>query len=376
MKCPACGGGLGKRRIDHLVMGECRECGGMWFSAHDVGAYVELLRQQDPDHLQKRKEIPKSAAGQGIGKPARMCPACDVPLERLNYAYDSGVLIDRCPACQGIWTDAGEPEQIVTRTTPNKATDTVAAFMLEHEKEMRKWDEVNETAAAIGPRTPFAFLFLPRIIIPLQDDAPSATIPFVTIALIATNLLVFAFQTAVFADVEELLVFWKTHGLVAADFPSAQAAGALLTHMFLHAGVFHVLLNVLFLWLFGDNVEDRLGHLWFLPFYLGCGLVAGTTQVLADPGSAIPCIGASGAVAGVMGAYLILYPSARIKTFVVCTIVTIPAALYLVVWALGQVAFAALSDAGTARVAWYAHVGGFFTGLALAFVVRRRSRQT
>src|SRR5712671_1311043 len=200
--------------------------------------------------------------------------------------------------------------------------------------------------------------------LPLRDDIPSATRPTVTYLIIAANVLAFLWELSG-ADV---LPWTLVPARLTAD-PAANAV-TVLTAMFLHGGWLHLLGNMLYLWIFGDNVEDRLGHGRFLFFYVGCGLVAALTQVALSPDSAVPTVGASGAIAGVLGAYLISFPRSRVVTiipiFIFPWIVEIPAVAYLIIWFAMQLLFgvASLGHAeALGGVAWWAHVGGFVAGL-------------
>ena len=208
--------------------------------------------------------------------------------------------------------------------------------------------------------------------IPLRDVIPSRTTPGVTVALIAANLLVFFWQLSL-SD-RELERFFMTNGLVPADFSWTTA----FTSMFVHAGPAHAISNLLCLWIFGDNVEDRMGHLRFLAFYLLAGLAAALAQTWADPASTIPLVGASGAIAGVMGAYLLLFPHSRVLVliflFLFIDIVEIPAVIFLGIWFVMQLLLgvgrtAAESSGG--GVAYWAHAAGFVVGLAGAALLRR-----
>ena len=208
--------------------------------------------------------------------------------------------------------------------------------------------------------------------IPLRDVIPSRTTPGVTIALIAANVLVFLWQISLSEGDQKR--FFMTNGLVPADFSWAAA----FTSMFVHAGPAHAISNLLCLWIFGDNVEDRMGHLRFLVFYLLAGLAAALAQTWADPMSTIPLVGASGAIAGVMGAYLLLYPHSRVLVLVFLVlfidIVEIPAVIFLGIWFVMQLLLgvgrtAAESNGG--GVAYWAHAAGFVVGLAGAAVMRR-----
>ncbi len=213
--------------------------------------------------------------------------------------------------------------------------------------------------------------------IPLRDIIPSRTTPFVTITLIATNLLVFLFQWSLGDDAEGLIRTW---GVVPADL----SVVTLFTSMFLHGGILHVGGNMLYLWIFGDNVEDRMGHGRFLTFYLLCGLAAALAQAYVDPASTIPMVGASGAIAGVMGAYFVLYPHSRIVTlvplFIFIQIIEIPAIFFLGIWFLMQFlsGVGSIADAGngaTGGIAFWAHAAGFVAGLVGVMVFKRPERQ-
>jgi membrane associated rhomboid family serine protease len=212
--------------------------------------------------------------------------------------------------------------------------------------------------------------------IPLRDTQPSARTPVVTSALIAVNILVFLLQVSL--DPFSRNFFIATFGLV----PDAWAASRLtaFTYMFLHGGWLHLIGNCWFLWIYGDNVEDVLGRWRYLLFYVACGLLAGLAQMLLNPYSRVPIVGASGAVAGVMGAYLVKYPHARVLTLVFFFFVEIPAYLMLVYWLLIQLVSAAgsvgFSQTSQGGVAWFAHVGGFATGVLLIYLLPTRERFT
>ncbi|MEO8055181.1 MAG: rhomboid family intramembrane serine protease [Acidobacteriota bacterium] len=223
--------------------------------------------------------------------------------------------------------------------------------------------------------------------IPLRDTIPSRTVPFVTRLLLALNVAAFVLELL---QGDRLDAFVNTFAFVPARFfhPELFAGwtvGAsvvtIFTAMFLHGGFLHLAGNMLFLWIFGDNVEDALGHGRFLLFYLVCGVTATLLQALLSPASTIPNLGASGAIAGVLGAYFVLYPRARVVTviplFILFPLVEIPAGLYLLGWFLlqfwmgsSQLASVGRGGAATGGVAFWAHVGGFVTGVAWVLLFR------
>jgi rhomboid family protein len=213
--------------------------------------------------------------------------------------------------------------------------------------------------------------------IPLKDVIPSRTRPAVTTMIVAINVLVFLLQlTLPPGDVER---FIYTFGLVPAHFSVA----SLFTSMFVHGGLGHVSGNLLYLWIFGDNVEDRLGHGRFLVFYLATGVVAALSQTGMDPGSTVPMVGASGAIAGVMGGYFVLYPQSRVLTLFPFPVMLfeVPAIFFLGLWfviqflsGLGSMASAA-GQGLPGGVAFWAHVMGFVAGVLLVRLMQRPERQ-
>ena len=213
--------------------------------------------------------------------------------------------------------------------------------------------------------------------IPLKDVIPTRTWPGVTIALIVLNVLVFIYQLTLSPQEGEdfILVF----GLVPADLSLL----TMFTSMFVHGGFGHAAGNLLYLWIFGDNIEDQLGHGRFLLFYLAAGVVAALAQAAMDPGSVIPMVGASGAIAGVMGGYFVLYPHSRVLTLFPFPIMIfeVPAIFFLGLWFFVQFlsGLGSMADAtGTAMpggVAFWAHVVGFVAGVGLVKLMRRPERE-
>ncbi|HTS26243.1 MAG TPA: rhomboid family intramembrane serine protease [Bryobacteraceae bacterium] len=210
---------------------------------------------------------------------------------------------------------------------------------------------------------------------PLRDTQPSYSKPVVTVLIIVVNILVFLYEFSL--DAYSQNEFIATYGLVPEHFSFAN----ILTSMFLHGGWMHVLGNMWFLWIFGDNIEDILGHGKYLAFYLLCGVAAALTQVLFNFNSRVPMVGASGAIAGVMGAYLVKFPHSRIRTAVFIIFILfldIPAWVMLIYWfaiqfisGVGSLTETQISQGGTA---FFAHVGGFVAGIVLVNVMGARER--
>lgn len=222
--------------------------------------------------------------------------------------------------------------------------------------------------------------------IPIRDDNPAERPPIVTITIILLCTLVFLWQISLGPGGMDAAILQL--GLVpalltgVAQLPPGRELlspeATLVSSMFLHGSWAHLLGNLLYLWIFGNNVEDRLGHGRFALFYLMSGLVAAALQILPDPASPIPMVGASGAISGVLGAYLVLFPHARVLVFVPISFfffLHVRAVWLLGVWLLLQIVSALSTPGGEGGVAWWAHIGGFLAGMAFAVPLRRASRR-
>jgi membrane associated rhomboid family serine protease len=214
--------------------------------------------------------------------------------------------------------------------------------------------------------------------IPLRDVIPTRTTPYTTITLIVLNAVIFLYQLSLGEAVNDLILGF---GLV----PAAFSWVTVFTSMFLHGGFMHVGGNMLYLWIFGDNVEDRMGHGRFIVFYLLCGVAAALAQTIINPDSIVPMVGASGAIAGVMGAYFLLYPHSRVVTliplFVYFHVMEVPAVFFLGIWFLmqfmsgvGSIATTVAGEPG-GGIAFWAHVAGFLAGMGSVVIFRRPERQ-
>jgi membrane associated rhomboid family serine protease len=217
--------------------------------------------------------------------------------------------------------------------------------------------------------------------IPIGDVNPRRHFPFVTVLIIGLNVLVFVYQLILPDDALERFVL--TAGMVPYQVTQGSplsAARSLLTSAFLHGGWAHIMGNMLYLWIFGDNVEEHFGTFIYAAFYLLAGMGAGLAQVAANPASTIPTIGASGAVAGVLGAYLVLFPRTRIRTLVFMfrfmRLVELPALVVLGFWFVLQLfnGVAAVGSAASGGVAWFAHIGGFLLGLLAGLILKQKQR--
>jgi membrane associated rhomboid family serine protease len=221
--------------------------------------------------------------------------------------------------------------------------------------------------------------------IPVRDEIPTRETPLVNYLLIAANVLVFLWM--LFLPEASLEIFVNKYAMIPANFADGVTlmdVTTIFTSMFMHAGLAHIGGNMLYLWIFGDNVEDRLGHFRYLVFYLVGGVVASLTHLFTNWGSDLPTVGASGAIAAVLGAYLVLFPASRIATFIplgfFSRLTMVPAAVVLGLWFVMQLfdGVLALGGADVGGVAVWAHIGGFVAGMLMAILLptQRRSRAT
>jgi membrane associated rhomboid family serine protease len=212
--------------------------------------------------------------------------------------------------------------------------------------------------------------------LPIKDENPTRTFPLITLSIITTNIIVYIYQIGLGPQEVRFIHEWglvpvRLLGKGYSPRPSHPELFNVFSSMFMHGGVMHLFGNMLYLWIFGNNVEDMMGHLRFLLFYLISGLVAAMVHILVAPNSRIPLVGASGAISGVLGAYFVLFPAARIYTlvffFYFIRVIRIPALFFIGIWILSQVANSVITlgygEGG--GVAWFAHIGGFIAGVLL-----------
>jgi len=219
---------------------------------------------------------------------------------------------------------------------------------------------------------------------PLKDTIRTKTFPIVNTIIIVLNILIYIYEFTLGG--RHMQAFVYEYGLTPVRFywglqhNLSDAVLPIFTSMFLHGSWLHVLGNMWFLYIFGDNVEDHVGHFPYIFFYLLCGIAAAFSQMLLMPGSNLPMVGASGAIAGVLGAYFLLFPSARVVTlvpiFIFLQIIEIPAVVFLIFWFILQFIYGTSALGGQGGVAWWAHIGGFLAGMALVFFFKKREPST
>ncbi len=204
---------------------------------------------------------------------------------------------------------------------------------------------------------------------PIRDHNPSERTAYVTLTLIGANIVIYLYGLAAFQSDQALSQLYFDYAMIPARISAGENYTSLVTSVFLHGGLWHLAGNMLFLHIFGDNLEEEMGHLPFLAFYLACGIGASWAQMMTDPASVVPTVGASGAIAGVMGGYLLLFPKAKVDIFIFFIIffriIPVPAWIMLGLWFGLQVLHSVNPASADAGVAYWAHSGGFVIGFAL-----------
>ncbi len=372
MKCPVCSCRLRRVRSKNTIVDICSNCSGVWFDSGELQVFLrDLIKSQEispvPTRLFKPREV--EVIDQSATE-SRICPKCSFVMKTFNYAYDSNVFVDKCPECEGIWTDAGEVKQIARHLKEDPHASVVAQDIVKQQQSLNDLEEWADLGDKLSGRAGVWVWYMPKIIIPLGDDNERTKFPVLTLSIIILCIATFLVQLF---GVSDLDAFVNRFGFVPKNFWSI----GLITSMFLHGGFFHLLGNMYFLWIFGDNVEERFGNWGYLLFYLTAGIAACFSHTLFYMGSSVPMIGASGAISGIMGAYVIFYPKARLRLFCICRVVSIPACAYLTIWFLFQLLYGAISLSYDAvyGVAWLAHIGGFIFGILIAYFIKITSSQ-
>ncbi len=367
MPCPKCGGtDFDSKAYQGVGVHRCGGCHGLLVASESLDDLIAAYLARHPDLPPRRLELARSLP-QPDGKP-RSCPACGARLRAVNYAYDSNVYIDRCEGCSRVWLD---PEELVALARHwkghpklNRLGDSVAEAMLERE-------QFQETLANL-PSLPWLLALSP---LPIGDNLNASRLPVVNLLLMVICVVVPVVAWWIGVPMERV---WHVFGLVPARIVAGEAWLTTVTSMFVHGGFVHLLGNMFALAVFGDNVECRLGSVRYLIFYLVCGVAGSLAHTAYYPAETVPAIGASGAIAGVLGAYVVFYPQATIRTIYG---INAPAFAYIGVWIASQL-FAILlivKYGHGAAIGYFAHLGGLATGLLVAISMRvwdsRRARR-
>jgi len=345
------------------VVDICPDCKGVWFDSGEFVDFVRTLTESEEISPQTPQLFkPPAIQTVDIGKEQdKICPRCRQKLKIFNYAYDSNVFLDKCPHCQGMWADGGEVKEVARYLKEDPRITAIAEGLIQRNQTLEDLTELSKTLMD----TNLSVLFMPKIILPLGDELVAHKFPKISLSIIGLCILIFIGQIIF---VSEPMAFVQSFGAIPTKILKGEAFYSLFSSIFLHGGILHLLGNMFFFWIFGDNVEDRFSNLGYITFYLACGLAADFMHIFLNASSDIPAIGASGAISGIMGAYFVFYPAARVKLFFIYKILHVPAFLYLGTWFLFQLMFGFIFKAtGVSNIAWFAHIGGFIFGGLVAY---------
>ncbi len=400
MLCPRCQCDLKKEAFSNIHLATCSQCRGTWYYGETLAKLLSL---------QKNRELMNFSKDIFLQQESDLnCPECKCHMEAKTFKNDKGLTIDQCKHCQGVWLDKNEfpkTKQLIREQVAAKRKDAanqetigkIHPFRLypvpKTEKpmpvvikkiqpitlDMEERDEVAEereldegTYAAEVTAGLWAFTALTGFPVEAYNP-PRRRFPYVVVSFIVINFLIqWILSTFSMAHLSD---FFRTYGAVPEKILGGMSLFTLVSYAFIHGGWLHLIGNMYFLWIFGDNVEDRLGHFGFILFYLACGILSALVQVIAMVKMGIPAtplVGASGAVAGVMGAYLYFFPKAALyQTIIIPYPFKIPVYFYLGFWVIVQFV-GQLS--GQKNVGWWAHIAGFFLGFLFVYIYRQISK--
>jgi membrane associated rhomboid family serine protease/Zn-finger nucleic acid-binding protein len=371
MLCPVCKKQMMSRQIGEVTVDICSNCGGIWFDKDELKETLSILKKSSEIPFRNFKPLPREDEAQEFRE--IYCPRCATALKPFNYAYDSGIFLDRCPSCGGIWADRDETESIASFLKGNPKLEKLGKSYLDHSKERQTWIDLKEASPTMMSNA-FYWQFLPLIVLPVGDENPRQHFPWVTMALILINIIIFICEVIFISDPQS---FFNRYGSIPVNIASGKNLYTLLSSIFLHGSLLHVLGNMFFLWIFGDNVEDIFRPFKFLVLYLTSGILGDVLHTFTHLASNMPMVGASGAISGLMGAYFVMFPTARMKIFFVKRVIYLPAALYIGAWISFQIIYG-LADIGlsVSNVGFFAHVGSFVAGMLFAFIAKKFRAET
>jgi membrane associated rhomboid family serine protease len=372
MQCAVCNNLLHELTIEGISSDSCSLCGSIWFaSGSDFASAAERsARKSDlplEDSIKSRinTEAKKSsAAGFSLN-----CPQCHMPMETINYADDSGIFINRCHTCTGIWIDDIKFKRITRYLKDDPLMDKAGAELAH---EVKKEDATKEFALEVGKITTVDFFNVREIFTNPAEAVVFGiplwlrnlrSIPFISISLIISCIAIYIFQISAVSDIKKYISLF---GFI----PATPVSFGLLTSIFIHANWFHLLGNMLFLWVFGPPIEEKLGRINFILYYLICGLCGNFAFLIMHFGSQVTLIGASGAISGIIGTCLVLDPLGTIMT----TRDEAPVWLYAVAYFLIQFGynFLLFITETHAGIGYEAHIGGFIGGVIIALILKNR----
>jgi membrane associated rhomboid family serine protease len=304
-----------------------------------------------------------------VEEASRTCPGCGKPMDKLNYAYDSNVILDRCLSCLGVWVDGDEIEQLVIHRKGNPRLDVIGAAVVQHDRELVRY------GARTGSRTeePEDVFPVLKILRQLDWELTTSAVPAVLLAIVAVNVMTYIHQWLL---IQETSAFFGTYGLVPSAALSWGRWSSLVSSLFIHGTPVHLVGNMLFLLLFGSHLEGTGGHIRFAVLYVVTGASGNLVEAALSSYSSQPVIGSGAAVAGILGAYVAMSPGGGLKLPVGDRRLDVPAYGYLLAWVVLQGASAMLFRAVRidANLGLIGHVAGFGCGYLTTRLWRRRHR--
>jgi membrane associated rhomboid family serine protease/ssDNA-binding Zn-finger/Zn-ribbon topoisomerase 1 len=373
--CPVDGTNLDRVAFQGIEVDVCPKCGGIWFDRSELDDVMREAMAQ-PQSV-TRLDPQAGAPTQPTPHREIVCPRCQKTMLAEIFGRVSNIELDRCPQCRGQWADGGELSALVRYLHDPGESQRMQKLGEAIAQTVKKRESLKDLATLgrqSSQRVMLGSLFLPKIILPLGTSVGIRRFPLVSVVLVLVNILIYVYQIA---GPDTPQATFERFGLTPARIAEGQGIYTFFTHMFIHGGALHLLGNMFFLWIFARAIEDAFGRWKFLGTYLLLGLTAGLIFFLFNLGGEIPAVGASGAISGIMGAFLVRYPSATIPTFVIQTVLHVPTWLYLGVWIGWQLlAFLVVGSVGTCSgVALSAHIGGFFAGIILTRFYQKKDKR-
>jgi membrane associated rhomboid family serine protease/Zn-finger nucleic acid-binding protein len=355
MNCPACNSPLTECEISGVLAHFCSSCGGRLHTTAAFREYICALQDSSLEGLPMADLLHRRAVPpHRIPRQERTCPQCGQPLRQFNYAYDSNIILDRCSPCDLIWADRDEMRKVAQYVKGHPTLDKLGKALAGFEEERAAFrDDVEE-------KVPMLLMDAMRYgMVPLGDEEKVHSFALTTVLLILVNAAIFLILPRSTHTIQQL-------GFIPNVFFGGRELHRLLTSLFVHANFLHLSGNLLFLWIFGDNIEDRFGKARFIFAYLSFGVVGNIAHAIVTKHPYTPCVGASGAISGLMGCYLIFFPLSTIRVMAGSRTTRINAFFYLAGWFVIQMVLSLFESS----VAYAAHVGGFIAGAIVALLHR------
>jgi membrane associated rhomboid family serine protease len=331
---------MSKHDFHQQEVDKCQQCHGIWLELGELNSALSIA-DNDNDDVQLEQSL-----GKKLGPSERHCHQCDQGLTRFHLMQGFEVEVDVCPSCYGVWLDNEELEKVTQ-------SPAIGQALLELNKPIQK-------------RT-WLFQILSQM--PVEYNLKSKTTPWVTYSIILFNVLFFGSYMLGLVPASSAFDYFSLHSYKVSE---GQQLWTLLTHMYMHGGVMHLIGNMYFLYIIGDNLEDTLGHTKFFAYYTLCGFAAAIFQIIPDPSSSIPMVGASGAIAGLFGMYLLWFRHASLTLMIIVYQKKVSPMIFFAIWLLFNFVGIYSAEQGDAGVAYWAHIGGFIAGIIIGLAIKKQ----